>query len=31
VWSRVAIRGRLERALGAILIALGLELALDRR
>ncbi len=31
VWSRVAVRGRLERALGAILIALGLELAVDRR
>src|SRR5947199_346937 len=29
VWRRVAIRERLQRALGAILIALGLELAVD--
>jgi threonine/homoserine/homoserine lactone efflux protein len=30
VWRSIAVRQRLERALGAILIALGLELALDR-
>jgi threonine/homoserine/homoserine lactone efflux protein len=30
VWRRVAVRERLERALGTILIALGLELAVDR-
>jgi threonine/homoserine/homoserine lactone efflux protein len=30
VWRRVAVRERLERTLGAILIALGLELAVDR-
>jgi threonine/homoserine/homoserine lactone efflux protein len=31
VWRRVAVRERLERTLGAILIALGLELAVDRQ
>jgi threonine/homoserine/homoserine lactone efflux protein len=31
VWRRVAVRQRLERTLGAILIALGLELAVDRQ
>jgi threonine/homoserine/homoserine lactone efflux protein len=31
VWRRVAVHQRLERALGAILIALGVELAVDRR
>jgi threonine/homoserine/homoserine lactone efflux protein len=31
VWRRAAIRKRLERALGAILVALGLELAVDHR
>jgi threonine/homoserine/homoserine lactone efflux protein len=31
VWRRVAVRERLERALGAILVALGLDLAIDRR
>lgn len=31
VWRRAAIRERLERALGAVLIALGLELAVDQR
>jgi threonine/homoserine/homoserine lactone efflux protein len=31
VWRRVAVRERLERALGAILVALGLELAVDRQ
>lgn len=30
IWRRAAVRQRLERALGAILIALGLELALNR-
>ena len=29
VWRRVAIRERLQRALGAIFIALGLEIAVD--
>ncbi len=29
VWRRVAIRERLQRTLGAILIALGLELAVN--
>jgi threonine/homoserine/homoserine lactone efflux protein len=31
VWRRVAVRERLERALGLILVALGLELAVDQR
>jgi threonine/homoserine/homoserine lactone efflux protein len=31
VWRRVAVRERLERALGAILVALGVELAVDQR
>jgi threonine/homoserine/homoserine lactone efflux protein len=31
VWRRVAVRKRLERTLGAVLIALGLELAIDRQ
>jgi threonine/homoserine/homoserine lactone efflux protein len=31
VWRRVPVRQRLERTLGAILIALGLELAVDRQ
>jgi threonine/homoserine/homoserine lactone efflux protein len=31
VWRRVVVRERLERTLGAILIALGLELAVDRQ
>jgi threonine/homoserine/homoserine lactone efflux protein len=31
VWRRVAVHQRLERALGAILVALGVELAVDRR
>jgi threonine/homoserine/homoserine lactone efflux protein len=30
VWRRAAVRKRLERALGGVLIALGLELAIDR-
>jgi threonine/homoserine/homoserine lactone efflux protein len=30
VWRSIAVRQRLERALGAILIALGVELAVDR-
>ena len=30
MWRRVAVRERLERILGAILIALGLELAVNR-
>ena len=31
VWHRAAVRQRIERVLGAILIALGLGLALDRQ
>jgi threonine/homoserine/homoserine lactone efflux protein len=31
LWRRVAVRRRLERALGLILVALGLELAVDHR
>jgi threonine/homoserine/homoserine lactone efflux protein len=31
LWRRVAVRQRLERALGLILVALGLELAVDQR
>jgi threonine/homoserine/homoserine lactone efflux protein len=31
MWRRAAVRARLERTLGAILIALGLELAVDRQ
>jgi threonine/homoserine/homoserine lactone efflux protein len=31
VWRRVAVRERLERALGLLLITLGLELAVEQR
>jgi small neutral amino acid transporter SnatA (MarC family) len=31
VWRRVAVRERLERTLGLILVALGLEFVVDQR